>query len=162
MALDRELAGQIAAALVARGETLAVVEASAGGRLCAALTAIPGSSRWFLGGAVAYSAVAKAALLDLAPVETAGRGAVEAATALLLARAVRRKLRADWGLAETGIAGPQAGRRSRKPAGLCLVALAGPGGEQAREVLTGLDDREANQQAFAEAAARALLAALGG
>jgi nicotinamide-nucleotide amidase len=156
------LAEAVAQALIARGETLAVVEASAGGRLASALTALPGSSRWFLGGAIPYSQQAKTALLGLGEAELRGRGAVADATARLLAEAIRRRLGATWGLAETGVAGPQAGRRSSKPAGLAYVAVAGPAGAVAREVLTGVDDRERNQRAFAEAALALLVEVLAG
>lgn len=138
--------------MLARGETLAIVEASAGGRLASALTAIPGSSRWFLGGAIPYAKEAKLALLGLREDEIAGRGAVTEDMALLLAEAIRRRLGATWGLAETGVAGPIAGHRSTKPAGLAYVAVAGPAGASARAVETGLDERERNQWAFAEAA----------
>jgi PncC family amidohydrolase len=153
------LATQIAAALTERGQSVAVAEASAGGRLSAALTAIPGSSAWFLGSAIVYSAVAKEALLGIIAVDLATTGAVDPAAALLLARAARTRLRATWGVAETGVAGPQGGRRSRKPAGMAYVAVVGPSQEEVRELQTGQDDRESNQQAFADGAL-ALLAEL--
>jgi nicotinamide-nucleotide amidase len=145
-----QIARYIAAVLAERGQTLAVAEASAGGRLSAALTSIPGSSAWFLGAAVVYSAAAKEVFLGVSAAELASQGAVDPDAALLLARAVRQRLNAGWGLAETGIAGPQGGRRSRKPAGLVYVASIGPSGEEVREHRTGQDEREANQQAFAD------------
>jgi nicotinamide-nucleotide amidase len=147
-----DLARRIAAALTERRQTVAVAEASAGGRLSAALTAVPGSSAWFLGAAIVYSSTAKEVLLGVGAAELASSGAVDPAAALLLARAVRDRLQATWGVAETGVAGPQGGRRSRKPAGLAYVAVVGPPGEAVREVLTGRDERETNQQAFAEGA----------
>src|SRR5690348_12436847 len=116
MSDNRQLAEQVARLLTERGETLAVAEASAGGHLSAEVTAVPGSSRWFVGGAIVYAAAAKERLLGIAPSDLAG-GVVESAAALLLARSVRERLGTTWGLAETGVAGPQAGRRSRKPAG---------------------------------------------
>ena len=151
-----ESARLIAALLTERGQTLAAVEASAGGRLSAALTAIPGSSAWFLGAAIAYSAVAKEALLGIGATELASSGAVGASAALLLAQAARRRLGATWAVAESGIAGPQGTHRSRKPPGLAYVAVTGPNGQAVREVQTGWDERVANQQAFA-ASALALL-----
>jgi len=145
----------IARGLAERGETLAVVEASAGGLACSRLTAIPGSSRWFLGGVVAYSARAKERWLGLGPEALPGTGVVSPEAAVALARAVRQALGATWGAAETGIAGPQVGRRSSKPTGLGYVAVVGEAGgapvERVAEVATGLDDRGANQAAFAEA-----------
>jgi nicotinamide-nucleotide amidase len=151
-----ESARLIAAILTERGQTLAVVEASAGGRLSAALTAIPGSSAWFLGAAIAYSAVAKEALLGIGGSEMASSGAVGASAALLLARAALRRLGATWAVAESGIAGPQGTHRSPKPPGLAYVAVVGPNGQAVREIQTGCGERASNQQAFA-ASALALL-----
>ena len=145
----------IAQALDARGETLAVAETAAGGLISARLLAIPGASRWFLGGAVAYSAGAKAAWLGLSPEDLAGSGVVSAESAAAMARAARERLGATWGLAEAGIAGPQTGRRSTKPAGLVYVAVSGLI-DGVEEVRTGLEDRAGNQQAFAAAALRLL------
>ena len=139
----------IAAILTERGQTLAAVEASAGGRLSAALTAIPGSSAWFLGAAIAYSAVAKEVLLGIGAADLALSGAVGAPAALALARAARRRIGATWAVAESGIAGPVGAHRSRKPPGLAYVAVVGPTGEAVREVQTGCAERVANQQAFA-------------
>jgi nicotinamide-nucleotide amidase len=144
-------AERVAQLLSARGETLAVAETAAGGLISRRLLAVPGASAWFLGGVVAYSPVARRAWLGL-PAEVFGAGgAVSERAAALLAIAVREALGATWGLAETGIAGPQTGRRSRKPAGLAYLAVAGPAA-QTREVLTGLDARAPNQEAFAVAA----------
>ncbi len=156
------LAQRVASELTLRGETLAVVEASSGGRVSAALTAIPGSSRWFLGGAVAYSAAAKQRLLGLSDDDVRASGAVDATTAAVLAQAVRVRLSATWGVAETGIAGPQTGRRSTKPVGLAYIGVASASGTQARELRTGMDGRDANQTTFAEAALEALVDALTG
>lgn len=153
------VAERIAQALTERGETLAVAETAAGGSISAALLAVPGASAWFLGSAVAYSAGAKLAWLDLAPEAFGPASVVSAEGALLMARAAQTRLGATWGLAEAGIAGPQTGRRSRKPAGLVYVAVAGPH-ETWGEVRTGLDGREANQQAFAAAALSLLERAL--
>lgn len=152
MADQQDLARRIANVLTERAQTIAVAEASAGGRLSAALTAVPGSSVWFRGAAIVYSALAKEVLLAVSANDLSSTGAVDAAAALLMARAVRERLHATWGAAETGVAGPQEGRRSRKPAGLAYVAVVGPPGEAVREVRTGQDEREANQQAFAEEA----------
>lgn len=153
-------AAMIAAALIEQDHTVAVAEASAGGRLSAALTSVPGSSAWFLGGAIVYSAAAKEMLLGLTAADLARTGAVDPTAALQLARSVQQRLKATWGVAETGVAGPQGGRRSRKPAGLVYVAVVGPHGEEVREHRTGLDERDANQQAFADQALALLAEAL--
>ena len=151
----------IAERLTARGETLAVAESAAGGLVCLRITAQPGSSAWFLGGVVAYSNLAKERWLGIGAEALRATGAVSPAAALALARAVREALGATWGAAETGIAGPQVGRRSAKPAGLAYLAVVGDVGgrpvERVVERSTGLDDRRANQEAFAEALLQLLL-----
>ena len=149
-----EPASAIASALVARGETLAIAETAAGGLISAALLAVPGASAWFFVGAVAYSAAAKRAWLGL-DAERFAAGAVSEEAALALAEAARSTLGATWGLAEAGIAGPQTGRRSRKPAGLAYLAVAGPL-SQVMRVETKLDERVQNQRAFAAEALRLL------
>jgi len=112
--------------LESRGQTLAVAESMTGGLLSARLTAIPGASRAFLGGATVYSAEAKAALLGLPPTFLGSQGTVSEATTLALAEAVRAKLGATWGLAITGNAGP--GAEGGAPLGAVFLAVAGPGG----------------------------------
>ena len=149
---------EVARRLLEASETLVVVETSAGGLLSSRLTAIPGSSAWFLGGATVYSAAARQRWLGLSGEATRAAGVVSAETALGLARAGRDSLDATWGAAETGIAGPQTGRRSTKPVGLGYAAVVGrvrgKEVERVQEISTGLDDREANRQAFADALLR--------
>ncbi len=114
--------------LKARGETLAVAESMTGGLLASRLTAIPGASAAFLGGATVYSAQAKAALLGLDPSILATEGTVSEATSRRLADAVQGRLGATWGLAVTGNAGP--GAEGDAPVGTVHLALAGPGGTE--------------------------------
>lgn len=150
----------IADRLRARHETLAVAESACGGLLSHLLTSLPGSSAWFAGAVVAYSNQAKLALLGVPQELLTTAGAVSPACALAMARGAQTRLGTDWGVAETGIAGPQAGRRSAKPAGLAYLAVCGPGVERVREVRSGLDERAANKEAFARAALELLQEAL--
>lgn len=148
--MARAEASRIAAALLARGQTLATVECSLGGALGDALTDVAGASSWFVGGVAPYAASAKATLLG---VDDFGHdGAVSASAARLLASAGRDRLGADWCLAETGIAGPRGSRRSAKDPGTAYLCLAGPSGLAESTVTTGRDDREANKRAFLAAA----------
>jgi nicotinamide mononucleotide (NMN) deamidase PncC len=71
--------------------------------------------------------------------------------ALLLARRVREKLGADWGLAETGAAGPT-GNRYGDAAGHSCIAVVGPGVERVITLETGSADRRANMRRFAQGA----------
>lgn len=153
------VAASIGALLAARGETLAVAETSAGGLICAWLAEVPGASAWLLGGAVAYGALAKQRWLAVDAGSLGGEGAVSEHAARLLAQGARDALGATWGIGETGIAGPQTGRRSVKPAGLGYLAVAGPV-PCSQELVTGLAARSENQRAFATAGLALLLRAL--
>jgi PncC family amidohydrolase len=148
-----EAVERIAAALLARGQTLATVECSLGGALGGALTELAGASAWFAGCAAPYSAAAKVGLLGVGAEALGADGAVSPLAARLLAEAGRSRLSADWALAETGIAGPRGQRRSAKEPGTAYLAQAGPDGQLATaEVATGHDDRDANRRAFLAAA----------
>jgi PncC family amidohydrolase len=142
-------AAAVAALLKARGETLAVAESSAGGLINAALVAVPGASAYYLGGAIIYTPKGRQALLGL-EVPKGVRSATEAFAAIL-ARSVREKLGATWGLAETGASGPTGNRYGDAPGHAC-IAVAGPL-EAAITIETGSAEREANMWTFA---ARAL------
>ena len=99
------LEGVVGRLLVERGLTLATMESFTGGLLAHVITNVPGSSRYFLGGVVAYSNGAKIRHgVDGGLIERFGAVSPQAAQAM--ATAVRRDLRADVGLATTGVAGP--------------------------------------------------------
>src|SRR6185295_9157633 len=105
-------------------KTLAIAESCTGGLLGKRLTDIPGSSRYFLGGIIAYSNAVKSRLLGV-PAKLLNDpkiGAVSRQAALCMAKNVRKKFGADFGISITGIAGP--GRESKKPAGLVYIAVA--------------------------------------
>lgn len=155
------LVGLIAGQLIARGEKLAVAESAAGGRLADLLSDRPGSSAWFAGGILAYSNDSKRDVVGVSARTLAQAGTVSAEVARALAEGARRLFGTAWGIGETGIAGPQAGRRSSKPAGLAYVAVVGPNGvDRVAEIRTGQDDRAANKSAFATAALRLLASEL--
>ncbi len=145
--------------LKSKGHTLAVAESSTGGLISAALLAVPGASAFFLGGGVIYTLEARRALLALPDDALVGIRPSTEAYALLLARTVRERLGATWGLAESGAAGP-AGNRYGDPPGHSCVGLAGPV-EKALTLETGKADREANMWAFARAALRLLEEGIG-
>lgn len=161
----RALAGRIAERLLARGETLAVAEATAGGLISHALTSIPGSSRWFRGSIVPYHRIAKVQLASVPSDLLDREGSVSGAVAQALADGLRRRLGATWGLGETGTAGPQTGRRSLKPAGETWIAVVGgaadPPVRLTRHVQGPDLGRVANAWTFALAALELLAEALG-
>jgi PncC family amidohydrolase len=144
------MASRIAPRLIERGETVAVSESAAGGLISAALLEVPGASRYFLGGGVVYTAAAREALLGIGTAEMAGMRSASEPYAQLAARAIRERLGATWGLAETGAAGP-AGNRYGDAAGHACLAVSGPT-QVVRTLETGSSDRAANMRAFAVAA----------
>ena len=101
-----ELAERLAERLIARGETIALVETTSGGLASAALLAVPGASAYFVGSAVAYSRKSRHALLSLSGSDVAGLEPMSEGMGIAFARRARTRMAADWGLAELGIAGP--------------------------------------------------------
>ena len=153
------IAEQIAGQLIARKQTIAVAESSTGGLISASLLAVPGASAYFLGGGVIYTRDARRALMDIPDDAMKGIRSASEPYAQLLARQIRGRLSTDWGLSETGAAGPT-GNRYGDAAGHSCLAVAGP----QHEVITletASGDRAANMQAFAAAALELLLKNLG-
>lgn len=135
-------------------QTVAVAESSSGGLISAALLAVPGASAYYLGGGVVYTPKARVMLMDIPREALAGMRSASEPYALLLARTVRERFGATWGLSETGAAGPT-GNGYGDAAGHTCVAISGPV-EFAATIETGSADRVANMEAFAAAALRLL------
>ena len=152
------LAEQIADRLKARGETVAIAESSAGGLIAAALLAVPGASAYFQGGAVVYTRQSRRALLGISNEAMQGLRPSTEPYAELLARTVRERHGATWGVAETGATGPAGNAYGDAPGHTC-IAVVGPA-QRVLTIETGTDDRQANMRAFAAKALETLLAAL--
>lgn len=133
--------------LVERNETLALAESMTGGLVMARLTAVPGASRVLKGGAVVYTAEAKATLAGLEPAFIAEHGTVSEAITRALAEAMREKLGATWALAITGNAGPGEDRDGPAPVGTTYIALAGPGGTTCQRFLQAGERGDMRQRA---------------
>lgn len=118
----RSLAAAAGRLLNARGLTLAVAESCTGGLIGHRITSVSGSSRYFLGGIVAYSNDVKMRLARVDPVALQRHGAVSAVVARQLAEGARRKLGADIGIGVTGVAGPGGGTPA-KPVGLVFIGV---------------------------------------
>ncbi|MEU7262090.1 CinA family protein [Streptomyces rimosus] len=126
--------------LAARGANLAVAESLTGGLVAGALTGVPGASRVFRGSVTAYATALKRDILGVDGALLDARGAVDAEVARQMARGVRRVLGAHWGIATTGVAGPDP--QDGQPVGTVFVAVAGPGGTGGVRRLTLDGDRE--------------------
>ncbi|MDY6807113.1 MAG: competence/damage-inducible protein A [Cyanobacteriota bacterium] len=126
--IDEEtLPSAVGKLLLEAGQTLTVAESCTGGGIGTVLTEIPGSSKYFLGGIIAYDNRVKAELLNVSKEDLDRFGAVSDPVAQQMAAGVAKSLGSDWGLSVTGIAGPGGGTEI-KPVGLVYIGLAGPGG----------------------------------
>lgn len=104
------------AAFLSMGKTFATAESCTGGLLGAALTSLPGSSDFYLGGVITYANEAKTALLGVDEEHIRQRGAVDEETARMMARGVMERTSSDIAVSITGIAGPSGGS-PEKPVG---------------------------------------------
>jgi len=139
---------RIAEALRARGEKVAVADGATGGLIMASLLTVPGALNFFKGGGVVYSFKARNVLFDLPRDAYDGMVSASEDYALLQARAIRDRMGASWGIAESGSAGS-----SKHPMGVVsgrsVAAIAGPDGvEEVATLETDSDDRIDNMQAF--------------
>ncbi|TCJ28987.1 CinA family protein [Nocardioides jejuensis] len=143
------VAVQLVVTLAARGQTVATAESLTGGLVAGALTDVPGASAVYVGGVVSYATHAKEELLAVSPEVIEGAGVVSAACVEAMARGVRRLLGTTYGVATTGVAGPD--EQEGKPVGTVFIGLAGPGGVTSVALRLG-GDRRAIRAATVEAA----------
>ena len=130
---DNETIDSVVAELFRRkGVTLSLAESCTGGLVAKRITDVPGSSAYFLEGAVTYSDAAKIRVLGIAPELLAEKGAVSAETATAMACGIRKNSGSDLALAVTGIAGPGGGSEE-KPVGTVFIALATADGSNVLE-----------------------------
>ena len=148
------LAEKVAALLRSRRETIAIAESSAGGLITAALLAVPGASAYMIGGGVFYTRQSLLGLKDTREEMFAGLRGATGEWALLMARTVRSRYSAGWGLGESGAAGPTGNRYGDAPGHVC-IAVAGPV-ERSMTLKTGSSDRVDNMYAFSAAALKLL------
>lgn len=144
---ERSLPEVIGEQLRKAGKTLAVAESCTGGYLAHLLTSVPGSSDYFVGGAVTYSNDMKQNLLGVNPATIASEGAVSEAVVRQMAEGMRQKSGADLALATSGIAGPDGGSDD-KPVGTVWIGLSHANGTEAMHFKFGRN-RERNIQVSA-------------
>jgi PncC family amidohydrolase len=102
---------------------LAVAESCTGGMIGSAITDVAGSSRYFLGGVIAYDNRIKRDILKVPRTTLKKYGAVSSQTVIAMAHAVRKLMKADCSIAISGIAGP-GGATKEKPVGLVYIGIA--------------------------------------
>ncbi len=129
-----ELATAVGEALLARGARIAVAESTAGGLISLRLLSVPGASRWFERGVVAYSGQAKVDALGVDRDLLREHGAVSAISVTAMAESIRHRAGVEYAVAESGIAGPLGSHRSPKPVGSVVIAVAGPAGTKSAEL----------------------------
>lgn len=153
----RPAAAGVVELLRARGETLACAESLTGGLVSAAVTDVPGASVVLRGAVVAYATDVKAGVLGVEADLLDREGAVHPDVARQMAQGARRVLGGVWGVATTGVAGPDA--QDGRPVGTVYVAVAGPTGTTVRaESFRG--DRAAIRESSVGAALALLLEVL--
>jgi len=143
------LAQVVLGALGARGQTVAAAESLTGGAVTAALTAVPGSSLAVRGGLVAYATDVKAGGLGVDPALLGREGPVHPLVAQAMAHGARGALGADWGVASTGVAGPDP--VDGHPPGEVYVAVDGPDGHRVRALHLPGERRWVQRMAVAHA-----------
>ena len=140
------LAQEIASLLIARGQTVAVAEATTGGLVSAALLWVAGASAYYKGGGVVYTLDSRVALAGAARELFANYRGTTAEMIGAIAEAMRQRLNATWCIAESGLAGPTTGR-SGLPVGRTTIGVAGPV-SRTGVFQTGHADREKNMVEF--------------
>jgi nicotinamide-nucleotide amidase len=135
--------------LASRGETLATAESLTGGRLASLVTAVPGASRVYVGGVVAYATSAKQDLLGVPDAVVERYGVVSPECARAMAEGARHRLAATYAVSTTGVAGPDS--QDGHPVGTVFVGIAGPQGVTALALELAGDRSTIQERTCAEA-----------
>lgn len=131
---ESALAKVVGDELAARSLTVAAAESLTGGTVARLFTDHPGSSCYFLASTVAYANDAKVDLVGVRAETIEQFGAVSEEVCTEMAHGIRRRAKATFGLATTGIAGPT-GATPQKPVGLTFIGVAWEGGVQVKRLI---------------------------
>lgn len=123
-----EIVGQL---LLSAKQTIATAESCTGGYIAHKITSIAGSSAYFNGSVVAYANEVKVKMLGVNEADILMHGAVSERVVRQMAEGIRKRMGTDWGIATSGIAGPDGGS-AEKPVGTVWIAWAGPEGTTAQ------------------------------
>ena len=142
---------QLAELLLANGNTVSVAEADTCGLVGYMLGSVPGSSKYFPGGVIAYTGGLKQKILGVSDELYRTKGSVSPEMAIAMARGVRDLTGTDYGISNTGVTGPAAGMAG-VPIGTFYIGLAGPDGlEVAERIHTDAGERDGNKRQAAQA-----------
>ena len=142
---------EIAARLMAQNKRVSVAEADTCGLIGYMLSTVPGSSKYFPGGVIAYTGGLKQKILGVPDELYNTKGSVSPEMAIAMARGVRDLTGTDYGISVTGVAGPTGGR-SDLPIGTFYVGVVGPDGlEVAERIHTAAGERDGNKRQAAQA-----------
>jgi len=142
---------EIAERLVAQGQRVSVAEADTCGLIGYMLSTVPGSSRYFPGGVIAYTGGLKQKILGVPDELYNTKGSVSPEMAMAMAKGVRDLTGTDYGISVTGVAGPTGGR-SDLPIGTFYIGVVGPNNlEVAERIHTNAGDRDGNKRQAAQA-----------
>ncbi len=148
---DETLEAVVGRLLIDNSATVAVAESCTGGLISSMLTDVPGSSDYFLFSGVTYSNQAKMDVLGVRPDTLEEFGAVHEETVKQMAEGTRRIAGATYGIATSGIAGPDGGT-DEKPVGTVCIGIAGPDGSKGKRYHFPFPKRSMNKKIFAMAA----------
>jgi nicotinamide-nucleotide amidase len=154
--VSSQLAAQVIIELQRRSETVATAESLTGGLLAMLLTEAPGASVGYLGGVISYATRLKDTLAGVSPATLQAVGPVAERTAAEMAQGICRRCQADWGMATTGVAGPEP--QDGHPVGEVFVAVAHPASGLVRVKALSLTGDRMTIRATAAANAVELLA----
>jgi nicotinamide-nucleotide amidase len=148
---DEALETVVVKLLKQRKETLATAESCTGGLIANCVTNVPGASEVFLAGYVTYANSAKSDVLSVDPELLEKHGAVSEPVARAMAEGARSRSASTYGVATTGIAGPNGGS-DEKPVGTVYIALASADSKTIARKFFFSTDRETFKQLAAQTA----------
>lgn len=128
---DDDLPAVLGRLLAGSGRKVATAESCTGGLVGAMITAVAGSSEYYVGGIVSYANEVKVAQLGVRQETLVAHGAVSRACVEEMAAGARERLDAAYGVAVSGVAGPGGGS-AEKPVGTVHIAVSGPSGTESR------------------------------
>jgi nicotinamide-nucleotide amidase len=120
---DDSLQSVVGQMLKQKNATLSTAESCTGGTISQLVTQIPGSSAYFKGGVVAYSNQVKEEMLGVDPEMIRIQGAVSIPVVEAMAKEVKSRLKSDYAIAVSGIAGPDGGSEAKPVGTICIAVI---------------------------------------